>query len=100
MAGGERILELLNTPVEVQDAPNAREMESITGDVRFENVEFHYSDDPTLVLNQINLNADAGQTMALVGETGAGKTTIAKLIARLYEPSEGRITLDGVDLRD
>jgi len=99
MAGGERILEMLNTPVEVQDAPDAREMESITGDVRFENVEFHYSDDPTLVLNQINLNADAGQTVALVGETGAGKTTIIKLLTRFHDPTAGCIRVDGVDLR-
>jgi ABC-type multidrug transport system fused ATPase/permease subunit len=56
MAGGERILELLNTPVEVQDAENASEMPPIVGAVRFENVSFHYSDDPTLVLDQINLD--------------------------------------------
>jgi len=99
MAGGERILELLNTPVEVQDAPDAREMESITGDVRFEDVQFHYSDDPTLVLNQINLNADAGQTVALVGETGAGKTTIIKLLTRFHDPTAGCVRVDGVDLR-
>jgi len=99
MAGGERILELLNTPVEVQDAPDAREMESITGDVRFEDVEFHYSDDPILVLNQINLNADAGQTVALVGETGAGKTTIIKLLTRFHDPTAGCVRVDGVDLR-
>ena len=99
MAGGERILELLNTPVEVQDAPDAREMESITGDVRFEDVQFHYSDDPTLVLNQINLYVDAGQTVALVGETGAGKTTIVKLLARFHDPTSGCVRVDGVDLR-
>jgi len=99
MAGGERILELLNTPVEVQDAEDAVEMESITGDVRFEDVQFHYSDDPTLVLNQINLNADAGQTVALVGETGAGKTTIIKLLTRFHDPTAGCVRVDGVDLR-
>ena len=99
MAGGERILELLNTPVEVQDAPDAREMESITGDVRFEDVQFHYSDDPALVLDGINLNADAGQTVALVGETGAGKTTIIKLLTRFHDPTAGCIRVDGVDLR-
>jgi len=99
MAGGERILELLNTPVEVQDAPDAREMESITGDVRFEDVQFHYSDDPTLVLDGINLNADAGQTVALVGETGAGKTTIIKLLTRFHDPTAGCVRVDGVDLR-
>ena len=116
MAGGERILELLNMPVEVQDAENADEMESITGDVRFENVSFYYKDDASsafvattaphsaqreeaLVLNQINLNADAGQTVALVGETGAGKTTIIKLLTRFHDPTSGCVRVDGVDLR-
>jgi len=99
MAGGERILELLNTPVEVQDAPDAQVMKPISGDVRFENVQFHYSDDPTLVLDGIDLHADAGQTVALVGETGAGKTTIIKLLTRFHDPTSGCIRVDGVDLR-
>ena len=99
MAGGERILELLNTPVEVQDVADAREMESITGDVRFEDVQFHYSDDPTLVLDGINLYVDAGQTVALVGETGAGKTTIVKLLTRFHDPTSGCVRVDAVDLR-
>jgi ATP-binding cassette subfamily B protein/subfamily B ATP-binding cassette protein MsbA len=99
MAGGERILELLNTPVEVQDAPDAREMEPIVGEVRFENVSFHYSDDPTLVLDGIDLVVEAGQTVALVGETGAGKTTIVKLLTRFHDPTSGCLRIDGVDLR-
>jgi ATP-binding cassette subfamily B protein/subfamily B ATP-binding cassette protein MsbA len=99
MAGGERILELLNTPVEVQDAPEAREMGPIVGDVRFETVSFHYSDDPALVLDGIDLDVEAGQTVALVGETGAGKTTIVKLLTRFHDPTAGRVLVDGVDLR-
>src|SRR5262245_5952944 len=99
MAGGERILELLNTPVEVKDAANADEMKAVVGDVRFENVQFHYSDDPTLVLDGINLHVDAGQTVALVGETGAGKTTIVKLLTRFHDPTSGCVRVDGVDLR-
>ena len=99
MAGGERILELLNTPIEVQDATDAREMGSIVGDVRFETVAFHYSDDPTLVLDGISLGVDAGQTVALVGETGAGKTTIVKLLTRFHDPTAGAVLVDGVDLR-
>jgi len=99
MAGGERILELLHTPVEVQDAADAREMEAITGDVRFENVSFHYSDDPTLVLDGIDLDIFAGQTVALVGETGAGKTTIVKLLTRFHDPTSGCVRVDEVDLR-
>lgn len=99
MAGGERILELLNTPVEVRDADDARVMGPIVGEVRFENVSFHYSDDPTLVLDGINLHVDAGQTVALVGETGAGKTTIIKLLTRFHDPTSGCVRVDGVDLR-
>lgn len=99
MAGGERILELLHTPVEVQDAADAREMDPIVGNVRFENVSFHYSDDPTLVLDGIDLDVRAGETVALVGETGAGKTTIVKLLTRFHDPTGGRVLVDGVDLR-
>src|SRR5215207_5215639 len=100
MAGGERILELLHTPVEVQDAENAREMEPIVGGVRFESVSFHYSDDPALVLDGVDLEVRAGETVALVGETGAGKTTIVKLLTRFHDPTSGSVRIDGVDLRE
>jgi ATP-binding cassette, subfamily B, multidrug efflux pump len=99
MAGGERILELLNTPVEVQDAVDTREIGPIAGEVRFEHVSFHYPDDPALVLDGIDLEVDEGQTVALVGETGAGKTTIVKLLTRFHDPTAGRVCVDGVDLR-
>jgi ATP-binding cassette subfamily B protein/subfamily B ATP-binding cassette protein MsbA len=100
MAGGERLLELLDTEVEVRDADDAYEIGLIHGVVRFENVSFHYSDDPTLVLDQIDLDAGAGQTVALVGETGAGKTTLVKLLARFHDPTSGAVRVDGIDLRD
>jgi len=99
MAGGERILELLNTPVEVRDEEDAREMAAIRGHVRFEDVSFHYSDDPSLVLDGISLEIDAGETVALVGETGAGKTTIVKLLTRFHDTTSGCVRVDGVDLR-
>lgn len=99
MASSERIFELLDTPVEVQDAPNAREMPSIRGDVDFERVSFHYSDDPTPVLEEIDLHVRAGQTIAFVGETGAGKSTLVKLVSRFYDPTVGCVKIDGTDIR-
>jgi ATP-binding cassette subfamily B protein/subfamily B ATP-binding cassette protein MsbA len=99
MAGGERILDLLNTPVEVRDEANAKELGSIIGAVRFDNLSFHYSDDPALVLDSIQLDVKPGETVALVGETGAGKTTIVKLLARFHDPTSGGVLIDGVDLR-
>src|SRR6266508_2148385 len=99
MAGGERILELLNTSVEVRDAEDADEMPEVNGDVRFEAVSFHYSDDPTLVLDGIDLEVRAGETVAFVGETGAGKTTIVKLLTRFHDPTSGSVCVDGIHLR-
>ncbi len=99
MAGGERILDLLNTPVEVRDADDARALPPVGGAVRFENVSFHYSDDPALVLDRIDLDIKPGETVAFVGETGAGKTTIVKLLARFHDPTGGCVRVDGVDLR-
>ena len=99
MAGGERIIQLLETPIEVQDEAGAGELPAIRGDVRFERVSFNYSDDPTPVLADIELDVRAGETVALVGETGAGKTTFVKLVARFHDPTAGRVRVDGVDLR-
>ena len=99
MASGERIFELLDTPIEVQDAADASVMPPIRGDVDFERVNFHYSDDPTPVLEEIDLCAHAGQTIALVGETGAGKSTLVKLVSRFYDPTEGTVRIDGIDIR-
>jgi len=99
MAGGERILALLDTPVEVRDAPGAARLLEIRGDIDFDQLSFHYSDDPTPVLSRIDLHVLAGSTVALVGETGAGKTTLVKLLSRFHDPTEGRLRVDGVDLR-
>ena len=99
MAGGERILALLDTEVDVKDAEKAITLPPIRGDVTFENVSFHYADDPTLVLRNINLHVRAGSTVALVGETGAGKTTLVKLVSRFMDPTEGRVLVDGIDLK-
>jgi ATP-binding cassette subfamily B protein/subfamily B ATP-binding cassette protein MsbA len=104
MAGGERIFQLLDAPVEVTDAPGAIDMPLIQGDVRFENVSFYYEEDDAQegdspVLDRINLHVPAGQTVALVGETGAGKSTLVKLISRFHDPTEGVVKIDGYDLR-
>ncbi len=99
MAGGERIIQLLETPIEVQDEAGAGELSAIRGDVRFEHISFNYSDDPTPVLADIDLDIRAGETVALVGETGAGKTTFVKLVARFHDPTSGRVLVDGVSLR-
>ena len=99
MAGGERIFALLDTPVEVQDAPDAAEMPPIRGEVRFEGVSFNYADDPTPVLQDICLQIPPGETVALVGETGAGKSSLVKLVSRFHDPSQGRVLIDGFDLR-
>ncbi|MEJ2758321.1 MAG: ABC transporter ATP-binding protein, partial [Anaerolineales bacterium] len=99
MIAGERILELLETPVDVQDQPDAYPIPPIDGQVHFDNVSFYYADDPsTLVLDSINLEASPGQTIALVGETGAGKSTLNKLLGRFYDTTDGRVLIDGHDI--
>lgn len=100
MAGGERIIQLMETEIEVKDAPDAFDLPQIQGDVRFEEVSFHYIDDPTLVLKDINLHVKSGETIALVGETGAGKSTLIKLVARFHDPTTGQVMIDGYNLRD
>jgi ATP-binding cassette subfamily B protein len=95
----DKIMDVTDEEPEVLDRPGARELAHIRGDVRFEDVRFAYGRGAE-VLHGINLDVPAGTTVALVGHTGAGKSTIAKLLARFYDPVEGRITIDGVDLRD
>jgi ATP-binding cassette subfamily B protein/subfamily B ATP-binding cassette protein MsbA len=99
MASSERIFSLLDVSSEIQDSPDATDMHPIKGEVTFEHVSFHYRDDPSLVLSDINVTIQAGETVALVGKTGAGKSTFVKLVSRFHDPSEGRILIDGIDLR-
>lgn len=99
MAGGEQVLALLDTPVEIVDAPDARDLTVVEGRIEFKNVSFRYREDAPFVLHDINLTVPPGKTAALVGPTGAGKTTIASLLARLYDVTEGTITIDGIDIR-
>lgn len=99
MTGGERVLALLETNIEIQDAPDAIELPEIRGEIIFDKINFHYSDDPQLVLEEISLAVKPGQSIALVGKTGAGKTTLIKLLSRFYDPTEGRVLVDGNDLQ-
>ena len=97
-----RIFEYLDLPVEIAEpaAPASVDPARIRGHVRLEDVTFSYDGSPTAAVAGINLDVPAGTTLALVGETGSGKSTLAALLARLQDPTGGRITLDGIDLRD
>ncbi|MGI8925490.1 MAG: ABC transporter ATP-binding protein [Tepidiformaceae bacterium] len=99
MAGGERIFEVLDTPARIQDRPGAIELESIEGRIDFDHVSFHYTEGVP-ILRDIDLHVRPGETIAFVGHTGAGKTTITSLVSRGYEVTEGAIRIDGHDIRD
>src|SRR5204862_3430707 len=96
--GYERIQEVLQTSVGVKDTPKARRAPKVHGDIEFENVSFAYNDEAP-VLNGVSLQIKAGQVSALVGPTGAGKTSIISLIPRFYDPSSGVIKIDGTDIK-
>ena len=95
----DKIVDVLDEEPEVVDRPGAQPLPPVEGHVRFDGVRFGYGDGPE-VLHGLDLEVPAGTTVALVGHTGAGKSTIAKLLARFYDPREGRIEIDGHDLRD
>ena len=95
----DKIMDVMDEEPNVLDKPGATPLPTSRGHVRFDHVRFGYGDGPD-VLHDLDLDVPAGTTVALVGHTGAGKSTIAKLLARFYDPREGRITIDGIDLRD
>ncbi|MEM5816686.1 MAG: ABC transporter ATP-binding protein, partial [Desulfitobacterium hafniense] len=97
MAGFKNFVEIIDTEPEIKDAPDAVAVSSLRGDIRYEQVSFGYREDST-VLNTIDLSVRAGETVAFVGTSGAGKTTLCSLLLRFYEADEGRITIDGMDI--
>ena len=100
VAALEKIANLLAEQPHVKESPTPTPLPTSSGEIDFENVSFRYSADGPLVLQPLDLHIPAGQTVALVGQTGAGKSTVAKLISRFYDATEGRVLLDRVDLRD
>lgn len=99
-ASSARIFELLETPVDLKDSPGARTLRSLEREIAFENVFFRYDDDPTPVLEGINLTIRREEIVALVGSSGSGKSSLASLIPRFYDVSSGAIRIDGGDIRD
>ena len=99
-ASAERIFEILDAKNDIVDKPNAITLPEVTGTVKFENVTFRYFGGGDPVLKNVSFNANPGETIALLGATGSGKTTIINLLPRFYDPTEGQITIDDHDLRD
>ena len=97
MAGAERVLAVLDAPCEIVDKPDAAPLKDVTGDIRFEHVSFSYNENSP-VLRDVSFHCAPGKMLALVGPTGVGKTTLTQLISRFYEPTEGRILIDGQDI--
>ena len=100
ISGIERFCEVMDTDPEIFDAPQAREIGRVAGEVVFDDVSFHYESETRNVLSNLNLNVKAGESIALVGPSGGGKTTLCSLIPRFYEVNSGKILIDGVDIRD
>lgn len=99
-SGYTRFLEMLSIHPDIEDHPDAIELKSAKGDIRFENVSFHYEEHTEMVLSNLNLHVHPGEYIALVGTSGVGKSTLCSLIPRFYEVSGGKITIDDTDIRD
>lgn len=99
LSGFCRFLDVMDTKPEIEDAKDATPLTNVQGHVSYENVSFHYSDDNTPVLSDVSFQIEAGKSIALVGPSGSGKTTICSLLPRFYDVTEGRITIDGKDVR-
>ena len=99
MTGIERFYEIMDAPAEIRDAPDAKELKGVRGEVEFRNVGFHYADDEAEVLHHLNMKVLPGQSIALVGPSGSGKTTLCNLIPRFYDVTEGALLIDSQDVR-
>ena len=99
LAGAERVLDILDAPYEIADKPGAKDAGRVEGAISFEHVDFSYQEGSP-VLKDVNFQCGAGKMLALVGPTGVGKTTLTQLISRFYEPTAGRILIDGKDITD
>ncbi len=99
LSGFRRFLDVMETEPEIKDAPDAVELKDVKGRVCYEDVSFHYSDDETTVLSHVSIEIPAGKSVALVGPSGGGKTTICSLLPRFYDVTGGRVTVDGQDIR-
>lgn len=99
-SGFERFMEILNIEPDIADRPDAKTITNVRGEIEFDDVSFRYEQDTQTVLNHINLKVGAGEYVALVGSSGAGKTTLCSLIPRFYDVTEGSVKLDGNDVRD
>lgn len=99
-SGFERFMEMISVIPDIKDAPDAQSMQEVKGNISFENVSFHYADSDQMVLNHVNLDVPAGEYVALVGSSGAGKTTLCSLIPRFYDVTGGTIRVDGQDIRN
>ncbi|WP_338780394.1 ABC transporter ATP-binding protein [Metabacillus sp. FJAT-52054] len=99
-ASMDRVFEFMDEPYDIVDKPDAVKADRVNGQLKFENVTFQYEDDDAKVLDDVTLEANKGETIALVGMSGGGKSTLVSLIPRFYDVTGGRITLDGIDIRD
>ena len=99
LSGFRRFLEVVETELDIVDAADAKPLKNVKGNVCYEDVSFHYSDDDTPVLSHVSFEIPAGKSIALVGPSGSGKTTICSLLPRFYDVTEGRVTIDGNDVR-
>ena len=100
MTGIERFTEVIDAPVDITDKPDAAVLDKVSGEISFEDVSFSYNDDANEVLHRINLHVAPGENIALVGPSGGGKTTLCSLIPRFYDVTDGKILIDGKDIRD